>query len=235
MAKGAGGNSWFVEGPEDFQRIFETEMEGLVRETCAKVSMKIEPAQGVEILDVLNDFERTPDGSYSLPALLAGDPLDVVVRIKSPGGAPGRFRCFGLLIQWNEHGTGKRHSMECSASITFAREQEAAAQGPNREVEKAVAFLEGARMKRRAMEYMDCGDFAPAESLFRDHSERLGRIAAETGDSSIIAERQEILSLSRNIEERKDLPYVRKAMSYQTTYVQRGRREKKRPPDSKSK
>lgn len=233
MARGAGGNSWFVEGPEDFQRIFETEMEGLLRETCSKVAMRIEPAEGVELLDVLNDFERTPDGSFSLPGLLAGEPLDIVVRVKLPGGAPGRFHCFKMLIEWSEHGSGKRLSMEGSAGITYASEKETGELPPNREVEKVVSLLEGARLKRKAMEYMDRGDYALASMSLREQSRKLSAMAAATGDESIAAEVQALNVLYQSLEEQKDLSHTRKSMSYQSSYAQRGRREKKRPSDKK--
>lgn len=233
MARGAGGNSWFVEGPEDFQRIFETEMEGLLRETCSKVAMRIEPAEGVELLDVLNDFERTPDGSFSLPGLLAGEPLDIVVRVKLPRGTPGRFHCFKMLIEWSEHGSGKRLSMEGSAGITYASEKETGEIPPNREVEKVVSLLEGARLKRKAMEYMDRGDYALASMSLREQSRKLSAMAAATGDESIAAEVQALNVLYQSLEEQKDLSHTRKSMSYQSSYAQRGRREKKRPSDKK--
>lgn len=233
MARGAGGNSWFVEGPEDFQRIFETEMEGLLRETCSKVAMRIEPAEGVELLDVLNDFERTPDGSFSLPGLLAGEPLDIVVRVKLPRGTPGRFHCFKMLIEWSEHGSGKRLSMEGSAGITYASEKETGEIPPNREVEKVVSLLEGARLKRKAMEYMDRGDYALASMSLREQSRKLSAMAAATGDESIAAEVQALNVLYQSLEEQKDLSHTRKSMSYQSSYAQRGRREKRRPSDKK--
>lgn len=230
MANGAGGNSWFVEGPEDFQRIFETEMEGLLRETCTKVAMKIEPADGVEILDVLNDFEKNPDGSLSLPSLLAGEPLDMVIKAKLPGGAPGRFHCFKLVIEWSEHGTQDRFSTGMGAGITYAPQRETAGLDPNREVEKAVSLLQGARLRREAMEYMDRGDYGKAARSLRTHSLMIGAIATITGDPSLWAEVQELDRLQRCMEEQKDLPHTRKSMSYQSSHAQRGKREKPRSP-----
>jgi len=105
MARAAGGNSWFVEGPEDFQRIFETEMGGLLREVCTRVSLGIDPADGVEILDVLNDFDRTSTGKYRLPNLLAGESLDVLVRVRLPGGPGGRAPAFKAVVGWTSQGS----------------------------------------------------------------------------------------------------------------------------------
>jgi hypothetical protein len=58
-------------------------------------------------------------------------------------------------------------------------------------------------------------------------------MAAATGDESIAAEVQALDALYQSLEEQKDLSHTRKSMSYQSSYVQRGRREKKRPPDKK--
>jgi Ca-activated chloride channel homolog len=232
MAGAAGANSWFVEGPEDFQRIFETEMEGLIREICSKVTLKLEPAPGVTIIDVLNDFDRNPDGSLSLPALLAGEPLDVVVRVGLPGGVPGPFRCFGWKLEWNEHGVGSRFYKESSASIAFAPGLEIVTQTPNHEVQKAVTLLEGARIRRKAIEYMDRGDYQHASHSLRTYSGGLAPMAAATGDADIMEEIQALDQLSQGIEQQKDLSHARKSMSYQTSYRQRGRKEKTRPSGS---
>lgn len=231
MAKGAGGNSWFIEGPEDFQRIFETEMEGLLREVCSKVNLGIEAANGVEVVDLLNDFDSSADGSFSLPGLLAGEPLDVVIRLKLPGGVPGRFHCFRLKLEWSEEGTGKRLSSESAASIAFASAEDAAAQSVNREVQKAVQFLEGARVKCRAMEYLDRGDYQAASFSIAGQLDALRAIPAASDDSSVSEEIAQLSMLHQDIDDRKDLAKARKSMAYQSTNVQRGRREKNRTPD----
>jgi hypothetical protein len=138
-----------------------------------------------------------------------------------------------MLIEWSEHGSGKRPSMEGSAGITYAPEKEAGELPPNREVEKVVSLLEGARLKRKAMEYMDRGDYALASRSLREPSRKLSAMAAETGDELIAAEVQALDVLYQRIEEQKDLSHTRKSMSYQSSYAQRGRREKKRPSDKK--
>lgn len=235
VAAAAGGNSWFVEGPEDFQRIFETEMEGLLRETCSKVGMRLEPAEGVEVLDLLNDFQKNADGSLSLTNLLAGEPLDIGIRVRLPGGDPGRFHCFHLVIDWSEQGSGKRLSREASVSVTYALGEETAALRANPEVEKVFSLLEGARLKRKAVEYMDRGDYGPASRSLHDHARKVDAMAALTGDESLVAEARRLDRLCRDIDAQVNLSHSRKAMSYQSYHTQRGRREKTRPSDKKSK
>jgi Ca-activated chloride channel homolog len=136
MAKAAGGNSWFVEGPEDFQRIFETEMGGLLREVCTKVSLGLDPAEGVKIQDVLNDFDRTSTGKYRLPNLLAGESLDVLVRVLLPGGQRGQAPVFQATVGWAAPGSEERRYAHQEAFIAYVPADEAATQEQHREVVK---------------------------------------------------------------------------------------------------
>src|ERR1044071_8659145 len=82
MAQSGGGNAWHVVEPDDMQRIFQVELEGLIAQFAHTVSLSLIPADGVRIVDMLNDFELTETGRYRLPNLQAGSPLDILVQLK---------------------------------------------------------------------------------------------------------------------------------------------------------
>ncbi len=164
MAGAAGGNSWFVEGPEDFQRIFSTEMGNLLREVCRRVSLGLEPAGGVKILDVLNDFDRTSTGKYRLPNLLAGESLDIIVRVLLPGGLSGQAPVFKATAGWVNQGSEERQYAAEETSITYAPADEVQVQENHPEVVKARQLLGSARARRQAMAEMDAGNIVPAQS-----------------------------------------------------------------------
>jgi Ca-activated chloride channel family protein len=82
MAESAGGNAWHVVEADDMQRIFQTELEGLISQFGHTVSLGLIPADGVVISDLLNDFELTETGRYRLPNLQGGSPLEIVVQLK---------------------------------------------------------------------------------------------------------------------------------------------------------
>ncbi len=233
MALNSGGNSWFVESPQDFRRIFETEMEGLLREVCSRVSLRINPAEGFHLLDVLNDFECTETGDYKLPSLLAGQPLDIVLHVSLPGGVPGPAHCFELILKWDERESKVRHETGVSAAIGYAGSDEAENQEKNPEVTRAIRLLEGARIKRKAMEYMDRQDYSSASSALSAYSANLVSMPAAISDASIVEEKADVERFLADIANRKDLARTRKAMSYQSSQTQRGRREKK-PSSDKS-
>jgi len=82
MAQSGGGNAWHVVEPNDMQQIFQVELEGLIAQFAHTVSLSLIPADGVRIVDVLNDFDLTETGRYRLPNLQAGSPFDIVVQLK---------------------------------------------------------------------------------------------------------------------------------------------------------
>src|SRR6478672_6336353 len=82
MAQSGGGNAWHVVEPEDMQHIFQTELEGLIAQYAHTVSLSLIPADGVRVVDMLNDFDLTETGRYRLPNLQHGSSLDLVVQLR---------------------------------------------------------------------------------------------------------------------------------------------------------
>src|SRR4028119_931746 len=84
MAKSGDGNYYFIEGAAQLPAIFETEFQGLMATVGHTVSLGIEPQGGVEVADVLNELERNSYGRLLLSNLIAGNALQVVVRLSIP-------------------------------------------------------------------------------------------------------------------------------------------------------
>jgi Ca-activated chloride channel family protein len=224
MAKAAGGNSWFVEGPEDFQRIFETEMGGLLREVCTRVSLGLDPAEGVKIQDVLNDFDRTGTGKYRLPSLLAGESLEVVVRVLLPGGRLGQAPVFRATLGWAGQGSAERRYAHQEAFIAYVPADEAATQEQHQEVLKIRQLLGSARARRQAMAEMDAGQYdAARETLGREV--KISLVLNQTVRAPELAQdSQELDMLLKGMEDSTDLKVTRKKMAYESLYRQRGRK-----------
>ena len=225
MANAAGGNSWFVEGPEDFQRIFATEMGGLLREVCARVSLGLKPAKGVKILDVLNDFNRTSTGKYRLPNLLGGEPLDVMVRALLPGGLPGRGPVFKATAGWVARGSDGRQYVTSEAFIVYVPAHEAEGQEDNPEVVKARQLLGSARARRQAMAQMDAGEYGAAQTILGEWAQSSQELFAHLPCAPLAQDFQELENLRREIDDRTDLKLSRKKMMYESLYQQRSRKK----------
>ncbi|MGQ9688558.1 MAG: vWA domain-containing protein [Desulfobaccales bacterium] len=224
MAKAAGGNSWFVEGPEDFQRIFETEMGGLLREVCTKVSLGLEPAEGVKILDVLNDFDRTGTGKYRLPNLLAGECLDIMVRVLLPGGQPGPAPVFRATLGWAGQGSAERRYAHQEAFIAYVPAAEAATQEQHREVVKIRQLLGSARARRQAMAEMDAGEVAAARQTLGRMVQASLELNQTMQDPELAQDAREIDFILKEMADLADLRAPRKLMAYESLYRQRGRK-----------
>ncbi len=223
MAKAAGGNSWFVEGPEDFQRIFETEMGGLLREVCTRVSLGLEPAKGVKILDVLNGFERTGTGKYRLPNLLAGESLDILVRVILPGGPRGQASVFQATVGWTAPGSDERRYACEEGLIAYAPADETVTQEQHQEVLKIRQLLGSARARRQAIAEMDAGKFTAARETLEREIQISLNLCQCMPDPELAQDSRELENLLKGMEDRTDLKTIRKKMAYESLYRQRGR------------
>jgi Ca-activated chloride channel family protein len=164
MAQSGGGNAWHVVEPEDMQRIFQVELDGLVAQFAHTVSLSLIPSDGIRIADVLNDLELTETGRYRLPNLQAGSSLDIVVQLKLGAQAVGSTsRLLDLRMGFTPQGENAAEVVKSALSVEFVESNDDLA--VNHEVVKAVQFLMNARARREAMDKIDRGDYAGARAV----------------------------------------------------------------------
>ena len=166
MAQGGGGNAWHVAEPDDMQRIFQIELDGLVAQFAHTVSLSLIPADGVSIVDVLNDFELTETGRYRLPNLLAGSPLEIVAQLRVGAHAVGdNLRLLDLRLGFTPQGANSAEVLKCAHPVEFADELKWERLSANNDVVKSVQFLMNARARKEAMAHIDLGDFTTAGQI----------------------------------------------------------------------
>jgi Ca-activated chloride channel homolog len=164
MAQSGGGNAWHVVEPQDMQHIFQVELEGLIAQFAHTVSLGLIPADGVRIVDVLNDFELTETGRYRLPNLLAGSSLEIVVQLKVGAQEVGTLlRLLDLRLGFTPQEAKNAEVLKQAHTVEFVSSWQVASMEVNQDVVKAVQFLMNARARNEAMERMDQGDFVGAE------------------------------------------------------------------------
>jgi Ca-activated chloride channel family protein len=81
MATAGDGRYYYIETATQLMDIFQTELKGLMATMGEKVSLGLEPASKVAVVEVLNDFNRAVSGRVMLPNLVVGMPILVVVRL----------------------------------------------------------------------------------------------------------------------------------------------------------
>ena len=166
MAQSGGGNAWHVVEPDDMQQIFQIELEGLIAQFAHTVSLSLIPADGVRVVDVLNDFEFTETGRYRLPNLQAGSPLDIVVKLRAGAQDVGtQMRLLDLRLGFTPQDAKNAEVLKQAHTIEFATQTEVERSPLNDDVMKSVQFLMNARARNEAMKRMDRGDYAGAQDV----------------------------------------------------------------------
>jgi len=217
MAQSGGGNAWHVVEPDDMQRIFQVELEGLVTQFAHTVSMSLIPADGVRITDLLNDFELTETGRYRLPNLQAGSPLEMVVQLRvGPRPVGSTLRLLDLRLGFIPQDARDAQVFKDALTVEFADHQVVEALPLNNEVIKAVQFLMNARARREAIERVDAGDYAAAQHI-------LGQSIANTQSAcapfattaEVMEECASLEAVATSLRDRLQDKLSRKKLAYQ--------------------
>jgi Ca-activated chloride channel family protein len=223
MAEAGGGNSWHVKTPEDMVRIFDVELQGLVAQFGHTVTLGLKAPSGVEILDVINDFEKTPDGRHILPNLTAANDLDVVVRLRISERAEGILdSAVDVNLSFIGQSSGVPERVEANLSLEMVSAEEAAKETENAVAAEASLLLNNARDRRVAMDRLDSFDFDGAreslESMVRLVENRIMFAPSE----GLAAELRSLRDEMHRVESR-DVPMARKAMAFNFSSRQKGK------------
>ncbi len=203
-------------------RIFETELQGLVRQSAHSVRLHVSTADGVRVTDILNDFEKEAPGIFILPNLIAGSPLEIVVRLEVPKSVKAdNLATFDL--NFVNQDTGIADSISSVFAREFDNRKAVKALKENADVVRAVQLLMNARARREAMSQMDAGDYMAASAT----------MDAALGSTNILFCRAPSLELNEEISslrisaealmDRKKDALSRKQMAYSRESRRKGR------------
>ena len=219
LAQAAGGNAWHVERPEDMQRIFAVELEGLIAQVAHTVTLGLVPSDGVKLSDVLNDFELTETGRYQLPNLQAGAPLQIVARLRVPATPAGaRRHLLDLKLGYTPQELRAAEVVRVPFETEFAPAAEVERLPVNDDVVRAVQFLMNARARREAIQHMDAGDYGSAQASLRGASMATRtRAQSAPADSAPLyhGESAQLEELSDSLSDRAQDSMSRKRLLYQ--------------------
>ncbi|HZI94690.1 MAG TPA: VWA domain-containing protein [Patescibacteria group bacterium] len=198
MAVSGGGSGWFVETPDDFRRIFEAELAGLMSLFGERGVMRIEPRRpGTLVVEVLNDLPAADDGSggWKIGTLSHGQPLEIVARVKTRGGEVGQpLDLLDVRLSWDVIGQGR---FELQQLLRIACDDAAKVEllPVDPEVNRVVALLMAARARKEAIAHADAGDTGHAVELLRQESSIMSSMFVATGLSDYQAEAAELEGL----------------------------------------
>ena len=216
MAQSAGGNAWHVAEPNDMQRIFEVELDGLAAQFAHSVSLSLIPADGVSIVSVLNDFDLTETGRYRLPNLISGSPLEIVAQLKVGAHDTGSsLRLLDLRLGFTPQGAKTAEVLKDVHNVKFVDETTWEQLVVNNEVVKAVQFLMNARARREAMAKIDDGDYTAAiGTLARSIKLTEAACAAFINEADVLDECAALEEVQMSLKDRVKDKMSRKKLAY---------------------
>jgi Ca-activated chloride channel family protein len=225
MATSGDGNYYYIEDPRQLPDIFQTELQGLMATSGQKVSLGLEPQNGVTVSDVLNDLEKNKNGRLMLSNLIAGIPILVAVRLNVPPfGATGDLCRFRLA--WDDPKGGGRQSHRASLTLPAVPAEQWDCLPDDHAVLEQVALLMAARAKKEAAQALDRGDMAGTRSFIGDA--RMYTMSAPMSMGTT-QELEEIAKLETVLDE-GDFQSFRKESLWQRYKRGRSRRPPEGPP-----
>ena len=209
IAEGGQGTLAFIESPQDLPRLFDDELKGLNRTVGSQVRLQLEPAEGVEIVDVLNDLQRDSAGALKLPALRSGRPVDVAVRLRLPAWSDDT-PLLQVALQWQRSGDSAAATEQIRDSLRLPavpqlQQMRAEEDGA---VAEQFAMMQSTRARQLAIDCLDRDDWHEAHRSL-DCMER--QLKAMPMSSDVLSELESIAERKREISHR-DRNRSRKAL-----------------------
>jgi Ca-activated chloride channel family protein len=159
MARSGDGNYYFIESPGQLPSLFAAELRGLLATLGRTVSLGLEPGPGVEILDVYNELPRNSYGRLLLPNLQTGAaPIEVTLRMRVPASFDASRSVCKIRLAWDDPKGGERQKLREKLRLPLLAPAEVDALPEDPDAATAVALLQAAREKRRAVDALERGD-----------------------------------------------------------------------------
>ncbi len=220
MARSGDGNYYYIESPRQLPDIFQTELQGLLATIGQKVSLGIEPEEGVTVVDVLNDLDTTEYRRYKLSNLVVGNEINVVVRLKVQARkAEGALCAFRLA--WNEAEKSGRQTLRVALQLPAVGSAQLSEFPANEEVQQLVAQLMSARAKEEVVRNLDCQDYAAAKQSLQEARKQVMQAPLSSATQKAM---EALAALDLDLD-RREFKKLRKKVSYQKYAQQRSRPE----------
>lgn len=173
MADAGGGNTYYIERPDQAPGIFEEEIQGLLSLAAQNLAVTVMPAPAASVTAVHHDYRRAPAENgvrLELGDLYAREPrsllLEFLVRTR-PGPVPAEEAAVATVCVTGHviTSSGDVEHREIRLPITFSP-----AEGPrvNPEVRRELMLIRTARARQEALERRARGDFDGASTVLSE-------------------------------------------------------------------
>lgn len=182
IADAGGGNTWYIERPDQAPGVFEEEIEGLLSLSAQNVAVEVRPSTAVQLVAVHNEYPHhdLPDDArrYELGDLYAREPKSMLIEFFVPGVqevpashiADVRVHAHVLT----DGGTIERQEITLSIATPLGRAGHA-----EPEIRREVLVLAAARAREEAVRRERAGDRDGAGMVLREVSHRIASAPRE--------------------------------------------------------
>jgi Ca-activated chloride channel family protein len=203
VANSGDGNYYYAETVSQLPAIFGAELQGLMATFGHKVSLGLEPQNGVEVREVMNELEQTSTGRWMLSNLITGDSREMLVRLTVPAQARECDLLF-VRLAWDDAQTGARRTQRAAFSLPVVTAAERARLAENDEVRERVAIMDAAARRKRAIAFLEAGDIAAAKAAVRATDDFVVAELAAMPASALLAEEHELTEqLATSLEQER--------------------------------
>ncbi len=211
MADAGGGNTYYIETPEQAPGVFEEEIEGLLTLSAQNLRLHIQPESATDLVRVRNVYPSHPFENgviVDVGDLYAREPKSVLMEFvlpAAPGPEPIHVANIVISADVITIGGGVEHQrITLPVSGPFSDEPRT-----EPEIERETLLLDAAEAQERAREMADDGDFDAASAIIRSSVSRL----YESGDASLATQAADMEQLgermSGGLYDRADAKYMR--------------------------
>jgi Ca-activated chloride channel homolog len=224
MADAGGGNTFYIETPDQAPGVFEEEIDGLLSLAAQNITIEVRPTADVELVRVVHNVPAQQiEGGFALEIgdLYAREPRAVLVEFFVPGlhdVAPREIarittRADVLIAD------GGVERQEITLPIASALSAEGHAEP---EVQREVLLLDAARAREEALRRRDEGDLGGAESVLRMAA--LSFHDAEVGMPEIAEHARDLEAMADMMRQQSFTVAEEKYMAQRAYNVHRGKR-----------
>jgi Ca-activated chloride channel family protein len=180
------GNYHFVEHTADLAAMFVAELGSLGETVLTHANLRIEPADGVELLGAIG-YETSRDGNalvVPVADLRRGEHAKVVVRIRATTGSEAVKELATVTWRFDELGKGDR-TETAIARAEVTTDASIVAQARDKDTVRLVEEARTAMALEEATTYYHDGRAAEAQQVLRLRRAEAAAVAGELGDATL--------------------------------------------------
>lgn len=216
MANRGDGNYYYIDTPDQLPEIFTSEMHGIMGIIGRNVTLRIDLQGDVELTDIFNDFELTPQAEYKLPNLVIDNTFVVVMRLKIPSQSQAKELC-KFRLSWDHPELEERQRLWTSLALPVVSDLQLVEFPLDEEVQRQVILMMSARAKKEAIAQVDAGNYQEASKILKSTHDQVREAPAS---SLVEEEAQALLDLDQDLSERR-VQKFRKSSHYQSHFYQK--------------